>query len=80
MDREIQVFSGVSWLHDRLVKDINERIRWLEENLGKGVPLHEYGNFVGRIKELRRTRDDLVPEAFKDLSGSDDDDDNEEEA
>jgi hypothetical protein len=77
MGREIQVFSGVSWLHDRLVKDINERIRFLEESLGKGVPIHEYGNFVGRIKELKRTRDGLLPEAFKDLSGSDDDDEEE---
>lgn len=76
-EREIKVRSSVSWTFDRLRIAINERIESLREGVTNVVvPFEEYGQIVGRIKELKRMRDDVLTEVFAELS---EDEDEEEE-
>lgn len=58
--------EGVSWVHDRLRKDLEDRRQQLLEFLARGVPYHEYVGFIGRLKENERQQADIA-EMFKDF-------------
>lgn len=64
MGGEIEVVTGVSWLHDKLREVAQERIEVLREGIAEGVPLHEYQAMVGRYKEAKRQLSIVLPETF----------------
>ena len=64
MAGELEVVTGVSWLHDKLRKKAEERIAILQEGIADGVPLHEYQAMVGRYKEAKRQLSIVLPEIF----------------
>jgi len=74
----IQSFSGVSWLHDRLIQILDERATTLAEGVANGVPEAEYRQFVGRYRECKRFRDDVIPELFIEFYKSDEDEEDDE--
>lgn len=77
-EREIKVGSSVSWTFDRLRQALNDRIDFLREGVTNAVvPYEEYGQIVGRIKELKRMRDDVLTDIFAEL-GEDEDDETED--
>ena len=61
---QIIVGSGISWIYDKLRAVAQERVDFLTEAIGDGVPLHEYGNMVGRRKEAKRWTDFVLQEIF----------------
>ena len=69
----IQVESGLSWLHDKLISVANERCEHLKEGIAAGVPLHEYTAMVGRYREAKLWRDIEIPEIFDTFQKADDD-------
>jgi len=64
MGGEIEVVTGVSWLHDKLRQVAQDRIDILKEGIADGVPLHEYQAMVGRYKEAKRQLSIVLPEIF----------------
>jgi len=64
MGGNIEVVSGVSWLHDKLRERAKERVEFLKEGIAEGVPLHEYAAMVGRYKEANRLLNIYLPELF----------------
>lgn len=72
MDGEIKVESGVSWLHDKLVQELEDRGEALKEGMARGVPVEEYKQFVGRYRENREIRF-MVTEIFEGFYQDDDD-------
>ena len=67
--------TGVSWLHDRLLRELKERKEHLQEGLGEGVPLQQYRQLVGRIQEIKRMIKITLPEIFQELYSADEDED-----
>ena len=66
MDDEIQVESGVSWLHDTMRERLEERSQFLKEACASGIPYHEYLPMVGRHRECIRQINELA-EMFKEF-------------
>jgi hypothetical protein len=60
MSEEIQVESGVSWLHDTLRKRLEERKKFLQEACASGLHYHEYLPMVGRYRETVRQINELA--------------------
>jgi len=77
MDGEIEVVSGVSWLHDTLKKVTEERIKFLTEAMATGLPFHEYIGFVGRHKEAQRMLKITLPEMFEEFYSAEEESDGE---
>jgi len=73
MTGTIDVDSGVSWLHDKMRIELEEREQFLLEACGKGLPYHEYLGFVGRLRECRRQIGELA-ELFKEFYTLDEED------
>lgn len=67
---EIIVGSGISWIYDKLRAVAQERVDWLVQTMAQGVPLHEYGNFVGRHHEARRWVDFVLKEIFEEFQNA----------
>jgi len=65
--------SGVSWLHDKLRSELEERRESLRSSMEKGLNYHEYIQYCGRIRENERQQDSLAA-LFKDFYQGDDDD------
>lgn len=64
--------SGVSWLHDTLVRRLEERMAELANKTANGVSDEsEYRVTVGRYKEAKHMRNFLIPELFSDFYASD---------
>lgn len=70
---EVAIPSGISWLHDRMIRMAEERVETLKEGIAEGVPLHEYGGMVGRYKEAKRQLSIVIPELFEEFNVMDDD-------
>lgn len=70
----IKVESGVSWLHDRLRADLNDRAEHLKDAMSRGLPFHEYIGFVGRYKECLRQQSELA-QLFTDFYQSEEEED-----
>lgn len=64
---DVHVASGVSWLKDKLIQILEERVEFLKEGIAEGVPLHEYQAMVGRYKEAKRQLSVHVVELFEEF-------------
>jgi hypothetical protein len=73
-EANIKVVTGVSWLHDHQLKQLQARSDFLKDAMARGVPYHEYINFVGRHKECLRQMDDLR-ELFADFHTAEEEED-----
>lgn len=72
---EVAIPSGVSWLHDKLVEQAEDRVEILKEGIAEGVPLHEYQAMVGRYKEAKRQLTIVIPELFEEFHVADESED-----
>jgi len=72
-EQTIQPTSGVSWLHDTLLKITEARSEKLMRGIANGVPDHEYKQMVGRFRENERLLKVTIPELFTDFYQADDD-------
>ena len=72
-EADVKVESGVSWLHDKLRAEAQDRIDILKEGIAEGVPLHEYQAMVGRYKEAKRQLSIVLPEIFADFYQAEED-------
>ncbi len=64
---QIIVGSGISWIYDKLRAVAQDRVIFLTEGIGDGVPLHEYAAMVGRRKEAKRWVDFVLKEIFEEF-------------
>lgn len=68
----IIVSSGVSWLLDRLRRVAQDRLDDITLKVAEGVPLHEYGNFLGRRREAKRWVDFMISDVFEEFQQAED--------
>ena len=61
--------TGSSWLYDTILSKLKERQEFLKDAMSRGLPYHEYINFVGRHKECLRQQNELG-EIFTDFHQS----------
>lgn len=73
----IKVDSGVSWLHDRLRKDLEDREQAILEGLGRDLDYASYIKTNGRLHENRRQQMELR-ELFKEFYQFDDEGDDDD--
>jgi len=69
---QIIVGSGVSWLLDRLKRTAQDRLDDITLKIAEGVPLHEYGNFLGRRREAKRWVDFMISDIFEEFQQAED--------
>ena len=73
-EEELILEGGLSWLHGTLKTLAADRCAFLQEGIAEGVPVEEYRQMVGRYKEAKRFRDDVVPELFQAFAAADEED------
>jgi len=78
MGGNIEVVSGVSWLHDKLREIMTERMEFLKEGIADGVPQDDYRCMVGRYKEAKRFVGITLPELFTEFYQSSDEGESDE--
>lgn len=71
---DISVESGVSWLHDTLRQQLEDREQQILEVLGRGLDYPSYIKTTGMLQECRRQQGTLA-EQFKEFYQGEEDDD-----
>ncbi len=67
MGGNIEVVTGISWFHDKLLEIMTARSEFLKEGIARGVPTEEYRMMVGKYREVQRFIQNTLPELFEEF-------------